>query len=178
LLHARIHVRISPEISVPRYSLTKSSRRNLVGSASFRVGRFERPSLAVLEQSWAPPVISLMAKNEECHPTARSGRTGGPVCRRVWPTRHGRRSGPWRTTRRDNDDPGSTTAASRLCRTNSTRRYVRSQQERQADAKDDPGPGCQAQDGCDDHCAAEMNLVESYASSHVSFFRLEGAVGR
>jgi hypothetical protein len=64
-----------------------------------RVSRFRRPSLAVLGQSWAPLAFSLMAKNKECHSTARIGRTSGPVCRRVWPTPRDKRSVPQKASR-------------------------------------------------------------------------------
>jgi hypothetical protein len=42
--------------------------------------------------------LSLRAQENECHRTDRSDQTGGPVCRRVRPTRRGRWSGPCRST--------------------------------------------------------------------------------
>jgi len=95
----------TPEYScgfLDRFPFRNSDTRiKLPGSrriTGLRGGRFRRSSLAVLDQSWAPLVISLMVKNKESHATARSGRTCDPIRRRVANTR-GRRSGPLKPSR-------------------------------------------------------------------------------
>ena len=80
---------------------------------------------------------------------------------------------------RENEDSGSTTTESSPCGSYSTRPYTGGKQQPKTDTKHEPRLGCQARDGCQNHGAAEMNLIESCTSSHVFFFvwngQLEGS---